>query len=128
QSSAKTESSVTVVSSRIEIPPVFDLREYQREWIDDTSRFMLMVKSARIGITFATVIKECLDCLERPTTWTILAAAKAQAVEAVDAAHKIREAMGFFAEVYDEPYVDSLGASTDTQTRIQFANGSRIIA
>jgi phage FluMu gp28-like protein len=111
------------------LPPVLQLRPYQQRWIDDDARFKGAVKSARIGFTFATMAEAVLDCLERPkTTWTALGAAKAQAIEAVDAAQKIIQAMGAVAEMYDEPFADELGMTSDTQTRIQYANGSRIIA
>ncbi len=110
------------------LPPVLQLRPYQQRWIDDDARFKGAVKSARIGFTFATMGEAVLDCLERQTTWTVLGAAKAQAIEAIDAAQKIRQAMGAVAELYEEPFVDELGATSETQSRIQFANGSRLMA
>ncbi len=116
------------MGSRPSLPAVLQLRPYQQRWIDDSSRFKGAVKSARVGFTFATMGEAVLDCLARPASWTALGAAKAQAIEAVDAAQKIREAMGAVAEMYDEPFADELGVSSETQTRIQFANGSRIIA
>lgn len=113
----------------VKLPAVMQLRPYQQRWIDDASRFQLMVKGARIGITFGSMTKACLDCVERPnTTWTVLGAAKAQAIEAMEAAHKIRQLMGFTAEVYEEPFADALGISSESQTRMQLANGARIIA
>jgi len=111
------------------LPPVLQLRPYQQRWIDDGSRFKGAVKSARIGYTFGTMGEAVLDSIEKPNnTWTVLASSKAVAVEGVDAAQKIRQAMGAVAEMYDEPFVDELGITSETQTRIEFPNGSRIIA
>jgi phage FluMu gp28-like protein len=111
------------------LPPVLQLRPYQQRWIDDDSRFKGAVKSARIGYTFGTMGEIVLDCIEKPnTTWTVLASSKAVAVEGIDAAQKIRQAMGAVAEMYEEPFADDLGLTTETQTRMQYPNGARIIA
>ena len=45
-------------------PPVLPLRPYQQRWIDDSSRFKIAVKSARIGFSFATALEAVLDCLD----------------------------------------------------------------
>lgn len=111
------------------LPPVIQLRPYQQRWIDDRSRFKGAVKSARIGFSYATGLEAILDCLERNTTWTVLSASKAQSIEFVEQCQKNIEAIGATAERYDEPFVDVLGATDITQSRIQFPHtGARIIA
>lgn len=111
------------------LPPVIQLRPYQQRWIDDGARFKLAVKSARIGFSFGTGIESLLDCIERPTTWTVLSASKAQSVEFVDLAQKNLKAIGGVAELYpEEPFADIEGLTSITQTRLQFPNGSRLIA
>jgi phage FluMu gp28-like protein len=110
------------------LPPVIQLRPYQQRWIDDRSRFKGAVKSARIGYSYATGLEAIFDCLEQPTTWTVLSASKAQSVEFVEQAAKNIEAIGAVAEMYQEPFVDELGATDILVQRIQFPNGARIMA
>jgi phage FluMu gp28-like protein len=86
------------------------------------------VKSARIGYSFGTGIEAILDSLENVTTWTVLSASKAQSIEFVETCQKNVQAIGAVAQTFDEPFVDELGATEITQQRIQFGNGSRIIA
>ena len=110
------------------LPPVLKLRPYQHRWIDDATRFKGAVKSARIGFSFATALEAILDCLARTTTWTVLSASKAQSVEFVEQAQKIIELIGATAKAYDEPFADALGKTDITQTRMEFSNGSRLLA
>ncbi|HWR37020.1 MAG TPA: terminase family protein [Clostridia bacterium] len=111
------------------LPPVIQLRGYQQRWIDDKARFTLGVKSARIGFSFATGGKRLLRLLEKPNhTVTVLSASKAQSIEFVENVQKIRQAMGAVAEIFEEPFVDQFGVTSETQSRLQLANGSRMIA
>jgi phage FluMu gp28-like protein len=87
------------------------------------------VKSARIGFSFGTAYEAVQDCLLRRTTWTVLSASKPQSVEFIqEHVGRIKEAMQFIAELYEEPFTDELGRSTVMQQIAKFANGSRIIA
>lgn len=109
------------------------LYPYQQRWIDDGTRFKAAVKSARIGYSYATgleaMISEDAGCILRPnTTWTILSASKAQSIEFVETCNKNIQLMGATAELFEEPFADFLGTTDITQSRIQFPNGSRIIA
>jgi len=117
------------LDSRPKLPPVINLRPYQRRWVDDRSRFKGAVKSARIGYSFGTAVEAVLDCLERRTTWTVLSASKPQSVEFVqEHVGHIKEAMQFAAELYEEPFADELGKTDVMQQVVKFPNGSRIIA
>jgi phage FluMu gp28-like protein len=110
------------------LPPAIQLRPYQRRWIDDESRFKGAVKSARIGYSYATGLEAIFDCLEHPTTWTVLSASKAQSIEFVEQASKNIQAVGAVAQLYQDWFVDALGATDILVQRIQFSNGSRIMA
>jgi phage FluMu gp28-like protein len=111
------------------LPPVIQLRPYQQRWIDDDARFKGSVKSARIGYSYGTGIEAILDCLaHEATNWTILSAAKHQALEFIEQASKNVQAIGAVADLSQEMYADELGA-TDIQVQIiRFANGSRMRA
>lgn len=88
------------------------------------------MKAARIGFSFATALKAVIDCLKRPNeTWTVLSASKAQSVEFIDTVRKIVQLLGAVANYIDnETFSDLEGTSSFTQSRVEFGNGSRIIA
>lgn len=117
------------MGSRPSLPAVIQLRPYQQRWVDDGSRFKLAVKGARIGFSFGTALEATLDCLARPTTWTVLSASQMQSKEFIEeGVAKIVRAIQATAEIFEEPFTDELGA-TDIQTIIvRFPNGSRIMA
>ncbi len=112
------------------LPAVLQLRPYQQRWVDDRSRFKGAVKSARIGFSFATAAEAVLDCLEVPgTTWTVLSHSKPGSREFVEeGAGKIIKAINATARIYSEPFADELGMTDVLAHRIDFPNGSRIIA
>ncbi|MBI3405456.1 MAG: hypothetical protein HY046_08365 [Acidobacteria bacterium] len=111
------------------LPPVVEFRGYQQRWIDDKSRAKIMVKSARIGISFATGYEIVEDAIAKSrSTWTVLSAGEAQAVEFVGIARDHLELMHEVAQLYDEPFVDALGEATTNQHRMMLPNQSRIIA
>ena len=58
----------------------------------------------------------------------MLSASKPQSVELIDVMGQLKQAMGFTAEIYQEPFSDDLGATDILATRVQFPNGSRVIA
>jgi len=116
-------------ATKSNLPAVLQLRPYQQRWIDDQSRFKLAVKSARIGFSYATGLEAIFDCLQHPkSTWTILSASKPQSVEFVQTCKDNIELMGATAELFEEDFVDVLGAIEGIVQRISFPNGSRIIA
>ena len=105
------------------------LYPYQQRWIDDESRFLCAVKSARIGFSYATGLRGIFKALARPNyTRTILSASKAQSVEFVETCKKNIDLMGAVAELGQEPFADALGATDIMVEKITFTNGSRILA
>ena len=86
------------------------------------------MKSARIGYSFGTGIEAIQDCLLHKTTWTIGSASMSQSVEFVDQVQSNIEAINATAQAFREPFADEMGQTSITQTRVEFANGSRIIA
>lgn len=87
------------------------------------------MKSARIGFSYATGVDHIFRRLERPgTTTTVLSPSQAQSTEFVDTCKKNVQAIGAVAEVYDEFWKDDISVTDFLVQRIQFANGSRIMA
>ncbi len=119
-----------VLNQDIVLPALFQLRPYQKAWVDDPARACFAVKSARIGFSVGTGIKRTIKCLARENrTCTVLSASKAQSIEFVENVQKNVQAMGAMAQYFpEETFTDFEGATSITQSRIQFPNGSRIIA
>ena len=108
---------------------MIQLRASQQRWIDDRSRFKLAVKAARIGFSYATGVDHILRRLENQgSTTTVLSASQSQSIEFVQVCQKNIQAIGAVAQVYDERWKDDIGETDFTVQRIQFANGSRIMA
>lgn len=122
--------AIDVYESHIKLPAVLQLRPYQQRWIDDDTRFKFMVKSARIGISFATCWRRVQKAMLIPgRTCTVLSASKAQSVEFVETCAKLVELAGETARfVANEDFIDNIGRIEAIQSRITFPNGSRIIA
>ncbi|MGC2108642.1 MAG: terminase family protein [Candidatus Korobacteraceae bacterium] len=80
--------------------------------------------------SLSTGLRAMAGCIARPnTSWTVLSASKAQAVEFVETCQKNLQLMGATAQLYqDETFIDALGSIEAIQQRISFPNGSRIIA
>jgi phage FluMu gp28-like protein len=120
---------IEVIPHDFKLPPVIQLRPYQQRWIDDRSRFKLSVKSARIGYSYATGVDHIFRRLENGgSTTTVLSPSQAQSTEFVDVCKKNIQAIGAVAQVYDEAWKDDISATDFLVQRIQFANGSRIMA
>jgi len=108
---------------------VIQLRPYQQRWIDDSTRFKLAVKSARIGYSYATGVDHIFRRLEHPgSTTTVLSPSQAQSTEFVDTCKKNMQAIGATADLYQEFWKDDISATDFLVQRIQLANGSRIMA
>jgi phage FluMu gp28-like protein len=112
-----------------QLPAVLQLRPYQQRWIDDPSRALFGVKSARIGFSFATGLRRLFKLLARENrTCTVLSASKAQSIEFVETVQKNIQLIGATAQLFEEPFVDIEGESSITQSRVQLPNGARFIA
>ena len=114
----------------LKLPATLQLRPYQQRWVDDDGRFKLAVKSARSGFSFASAAEAILDCIERPgTTWTVLSHGQAGSDEFIEVgAASLLEIIKGTASVYKEPFADEMGKTDITARRVDFPNGSRIIA
>lgn len=52
-----------------QMAPVIPLTGFQREWIDDKSRYKIGVKPRRAGFTFASSLEIPLEMVAKPTKW-----------------------------------------------------------
>jgi phage FluMu gp28-like protein len=63
--------------------PIIPLTSYQSDWIHDSSRFKIAVKSRRIGFTFAATLEIACDIIQRQTRWLIISRTQDTAKEAL---------------------------------------------
>jgi phage FluMu gp28-like protein len=106
-----------MASSKAAIP----LTEYQRNWVQDKSRFKIGVVTRQGGKSFGTALEAVLDCVEHKTMWVFLSAGERQSKELMGKA-----AIGHAVQELETEYW------TDKETKykmleIVYPNGSRIV-
>jgi len=106
--------------------PAIKLTEYQKNWVNDKSRFKIGVLTRQGGKSFETSLEAVLDCLEEKTLWVFLSAGERQSKELMSKAAIHARATGkIIEEIEGEFFVDK-----DTkykQLEIVFPNEARII-
>ena len=106
--------------------PLDLLLPFQRDWVEDDSRFKIWNASRQIGKSFTSACEAVRDCELNPgTLWVVLSAGERQSLEWMEKAKQWVKAFGLamtFLEERDAP--EALMKSAE----IRFANGSRIIA
>lgn len=111
--------------------PLDLLLPYQRDWVEDLSRFKVGLMARQTGKSFGTAGESVLDCQiheakKSKTTWVTLSAGERQALEWL---RKAKE----WCEAYDLALADVREERDSTEAllksaEIEFPNGSRIIA
>jgi phage FluMu gp28-like protein len=119
-----------LASVEVQQPGVGDsrtvLREYQKRWVQDPSRFAIAVKSAQIGYSLATAAWAVDRCLRIPRRNIIfLSRSERQALELAEKAKDWVDGFRGLAAEY-APNMNFSGTSA-LQHEIRFGNGSRII-
>lgn len=103
-----------------------NLTGYQKNWVNDTSRFKIGVITRQGGKSFGTSLEAVLDCLDHKTLWVFLSAGERQSKELMGKAALHAKAAGkAIKEIESEFWVDK-----DTkykQLEIILPNGSRIV-
>lgn len=97
------------------------LRPYQRRFIEDRSNRITVLKSRRIGMSEAAILSALLEAVTSPGRDIYLTSVSyPDAKELLDRASK-------WVTTLSSAGID-LGATTILKTRVEFANGSRIVA
>jgi phage FluMu gp28-like protein len=102
------------------------LLPYQREWVEDTSRFKIGLQARQTGKSMATAEEAVADAMARKTTWVIGSAGERQALEWMLKARDWLEAYGVAVADYEE--IRDHGEALLKNAEATLANGSRIIA
>jgi phage FluMu gp28-like protein len=112
-------------------PPIVKLTDYQKQWVEDKSRFKIGVITRQGGKSFSTSLEAVLDCVENPnTTWVMLSAGERQSKELINKAkmhmRAIDVALDYIA-VEESEFLSEDGKTVYKQLEINLPNGSRIV-
>lgn len=112
----------STASQKIEVP----LTGFQKDWVNDDSRYKIAVKSRRAGFTFATTLEIAIDCVKRNTRWLIISRTQDTAKEAVREIANHVKAFKVIERVEDSGLrLDEIKINKFT---IEFPNGSEVTA
>ena len=105
------------------------LYEWQRRFLDDESRFRVLVKSRGVGGSFLIALESFLDCAMNHNYLVLLMSYSMK--QCLELFRRVKELVGSFQGVSirfcGEAYRFSAVVS-ETRTRVEFPNGSRIIS
>lgn len=102
------------------------LLPYQRDWVEDTSRFKIGLQARQTGKSMGTAEEAVADALARKTTWVVGSAGERQALEWMLKARDWISAYGVALEEYQE--IRDHGQAVLKNAEAKLPNGSRIIA
>ena len=102
------------------------LLPYQRNWVEDTSRFKIALQARQTGKSFGTAEEAVADAMARKTTWVIGSAGERQALEWMLKAREWIAAYKLAVEDYQE--IRDHGEALLKTAEATLSNGSRIIA
>lgn len=106
--------------------PAIPLTEYQRNWVQDKSRFKIGVFTRQGGKSFGTSLEAVDDCMGRRTKWVFLSAGERQSKELMATAAMHARAYGLAVQELEGQFVAE-GGAVYKQLEILFPNGSRIV-
>jgi phage FluMu gp28-like protein len=103
------------------------LYDWQKRWLDDESRFRVMLKSRAVGGSFLIALESFLDSLLYPNHTTLLVSFSMR--QSLELFRKVKEHIntwrGIRIRAGDETYTFTATLS-ETKTQVEFLNGSRI--
>jgi len=100
------------------------LQAWQQRYVEDGSRWKLLVKSVQVGGSFAASLECVLDVLERAGLWIMLSASDRQSMELMEKVKAHVETAGIAAQVETGFFEET----SIVQHTAKFPNGGRIIA
>lgn len=104
------------------------LTDYQKRFIDDESRFRLVLKSRQVGGSFMIAVEAFLHCLLFPSSTVLLVSRSMR--QSVELMRKVKTIVYELskARVRDGDTLYTVKIERETETLIEFSNGSRIIS
>ena len=83
--------------------PAIQLTDYQKNWVQDKSRFKIGVITRQGGKSFGTALEAVLDSLETKTSWVFLSAGERQSKELMSKAAMHSRAAGKVIQEIESP-------------------------
>ena len=102
------------------------LTDYQKNWVQDKSRFKIGVMTRQGGKSFETSLEAVLDSLEARDMWVFLSAGERQSKELMGKAAMHARAAGKVIEEIESEFIAE-DKTKYKQLEIIFPNGSRIV-
>ncbi|MEM4189875.1 MAG: terminase large subunit, partial [Candidatus Caldarchaeum sp.] len=108
--------------------PEARLYPWQEKWLDDTSRFRILLKSRAVGGSFLIALESLLNALLTPGSTILLFSYSLR--QSVELFRKIRNHVARWknARVKHDDVVYVFPEALETKTTLEFPNESRIIA
>jgi len=106
--------------------PAVKLTDYQKNWVQDKSRFKIGVITRQGGKSFGTALEAVLDSLETKTDWVFLSAGERQSKELMSKAAMHSRAAGKVIREIENEFIGG-DKTRYKQLEIVFPNDSRII-
>jgi phage FluMu gp28-like protein len=101
------------------------LYEYQKNWINDESRFKIALKARQTGFSFIMALEVVLDAVTHRTLWVLLSRGERQSKELMEKVATHSRAMGIAAQELETTF--KIDDQDIKQLEVVFPNGSRII-
>jgi len=106
-----------------------ELYDWQKKWLDDCSRFRIMLKSRAVGGSFIIALESFLLSLLRPGSVTLLVSYSMR--QSLELFRKVKEHInnwrGLRIRAGEDVYSFTATLS-ETKTQVEFQNGSRIVS
>ncbi len=104
---------------------VINLQEWQRNWVEDDSRFKILAASRQVGKSFIMSLDDTMECIEKPSNLEILLSASDK--QSLELAEKVK-AHAYAMNCATEGSTDFFQDTSITLHKITFPNRSRVIA
>lgn len=106
--------------------PIVPLYPYQQRWVEDDSRFKVVLKARQTGFSFGVALEAVVESTKaRPEKWVLLSAGERQSRELIDKVRMHAQAFGAAADFLETEWSGDDG--TYKQLEVVLPNGSRII-
>lgn len=100
------------------------LTEYQKRWVEDTSRFKIALKGRQTGYSFGVALEVVLDCVEHKTTWVLLSRGERQSKELMEKVAMHARAVGIACEILESDF--KITDESIKLLEVRFPNGSKV--
>lgn len=100
------------------------LYNFQKKWLNDTSRFKIGNMSRQVGKSFVTSLEAVLDAAETGDSWVLLSAGERQSKELMSKVKMHCEALKLAAGEIESEVLSDMQC---TQLTVRLPNGARII-